>query len=194
MKVWVYLDGRQQGPFEFEQLLDLPVDENTKVWYEGLPRWCAAGELAEMRPLFDGSLLASRSVEPQPDADTSAAGQAASDAGEGSATAEEPAVEEQLRAEADDNPYAPGRRMKRRELPSEPCPSTYIGLSIFLAICCCSPLSIGALAASICTTSFYQSGNMAKARKASEWAAWLIMISIALGFLPVMLLSSVFQG
>jgi len=46
MKVWVYLDGRQQGPFEFEQLLDLPVDENTKVWYEGLPRWCAAGELA----------------------------------------------------------------------------------------------------------------------------------------------------
>jgi len=97
MKVWVYLDGRQQGPFEFEQLLDLPVDENTKVWYEGLPRWCAAGELAEMRPLFDGSMLASRSEEPQSDAET-AVEQADSDAEAGCATAEESAVEEQPRA------------------------------------------------------------------------------------------------
>ena len=49
MKIWVYLDGRQQGPYELEELFDLPVDENTKVWFDGLPRWCAAGEIEELR-------------------------------------------------------------------------------------------------------------------------------------------------
>ena len=82
--------------------------------------------------------------------------------------------------------------MPRRELPDEPCPSTYLGWSIGLAICCCSPLSIGALIASICVTSFYQGGNVEKAKKASEIAAWLIMIAIALGFFPVMFMSSLF--
>lgn len=55
-------------------------------------------------------------------------------------------------------------------------------------------MSLGALVASICVTSFYQGGNVEKARKASEVAAWLIMIAIALGFFPVMLMSSIFGG
>ncbi len=41
-----------------EELLDMPVDENTKVWFEGLPKWYPAGCLNEMKPLFDGSLAA----------------------------------------------------------------------------------------------------------------------------------------
>ena len=149
MKIWVYLDGRQQGPYELEELFDLPVDENTKVWFDGLPRWCAAGEIEELRCLFDSNSPV---------------------------------------------PYTPGRRTPHRELPEEPCPSTYLGWSIALTICCCSPLSLGALVASICVTSFYQGGNVEKARKASEVAAWLIMIAIALGFFPVMLMSSIFGG
>ena len=56
MKIWIYVDGRQQGPFELEELLDKPVTESTKVWFEGLPKWYPAGYLDELRPLFDGSL------------------------------------------------------------------------------------------------------------------------------------------
>lgn len=202
MKIWVYLDGRQQGPFELEQLFDMPVDENTKVWFDGLPRWCAAGEIEDLRCLFDGSRPASAAKAPA-DADTTAPAEteaeieadniaAEVEAGEPSETVE-PALD--LEAEPHSEPssrFAPGRRMPRRELPDEPCPGTYLGWSIALAICCCSPLSIGALVASICVTSFYQNGNVEKAKKASEIAAWLIMISIALGFFPVMFLSTLF--
>ena len=187
MKIWVYLDGRQQGPFEINELLDMPVDENTKVWHEGLPRWCAAGEVPALRFLFDGSA-------PSDDATPDATAQSDETPGDGDENVVEE-VEVIADAPAEEAPasrYAPGQRYQPRPLPDEPCPSTYLGLSIFLAICCCSPLSIGALVASICVTSFYQQGNVPKARKASEWAAWLIMLSIALGFMPAMLLSSIF--
>lgn len=197
MKIWVYLDGRQQGPFELKELFDMPVDENTKVWFEGLPRWVAAGEIPELRCLFDGSV-------PVPDESAEAAEPAtAGTNGEGTAGSEDsPEGEETVEvaetvagaAPEPASPYAPGRRRQPRELPDEPCPSTYLGWSIALAICCCSPLSIGALVASICVTSFYQGGNVEKARKASEVAAWLIMIAIALGFFPVMFMSTLFGG
>ena len=32
MKIWIYVDGRQEGPYELEQLLDKPVTPDTKVW------------------------------------------------------------------------------------------------------------------------------------------------------------------
>ncbi len=79
---------------------------------------------------------------------------------------------------------------RRPQQPGEPCPPTYLGWSVFLMICCCSPVSLGALAASICVSSYYGRGDLDKARKASEWAAWLIMISFALGMIPSMMLSA----
>ena len=63
----------------------------------------------------------------------------------------------------------------------EPCPKTYIGWSIFVTVCCCSPFSVGALAASLFVTSLYNRGNLRGARRASDWAQWLIMISMSVG-------------
>ena len=57
-------------------------------------------------------------------------------------------------------------------------------------ICCCSPVSLAALVSSICVSSYYNSGQLKKAKKASEVSAWLIMIAIALGMIPVMLMSA----
>lgn len=187
MKVWVYLDGRQQGPFSMEQLLDMPVDENTKVWFEGLPKWYPAGSLEEMRPLFDGSLAAAKQESnSEEDADVCAA-----DEGQ---TVSESAQPEQTecQAPAQQARYAPGRRYVAAQMPDKPCPPTYLGWTIFLTICCCSPVSLAGLVASICVTSFYNSGKLDRARKASEVTAWLVMIAIALGMIPVMLMSAMF--
>ncbi|MBD5216626.1 MAG: DUF4339 domain-containing protein [Bacteroidales bacterium] len=175
MKVWVYLDGRQQGPFEFEQLLDMPVDQDTKVWFEGLDKWYPAGTLEQMRPLFDGSLTAVRNAHTEPETET------AREVTEVIEIAEQPAGATAAAAAA----------LHRQ--PDEPCPPTYLGWSIFLLICCCSPLSLAAVIASICTSSYYGRGRLDSARKASEVAAWLVMISIALGLIPVILMSCLFD-
>ena len=175
MKVWVYLDGRQQGPFEFEQLLDMPVDQDTKVWFEGLDKWYPAGTLEQMRPLFDGSLTSVRNAHTEPETET------AREVTEVIEIAEQPAGATAAAAAA----------LHRQ--PDEPCPPTYLGWSIFLLSCCCSPLSLAAVIASICTSSYYGRGRLDSARKASEVAAWLVMISIALGLIPVILMSCLFD-
>lgn len=174
MKVWVFLDGRQQGPFEFEQLYDMPVDRDTKVWFEGLDKWHAAGELEQMRPLFEGSASTVTPAEPAETVTETV-----------TETVVETVAEAQPAAAATTATYSP-----RRGQPDEPCPPTYLGWSIFLLICCCSPISLAAVIASICTSSFYGNGRLDRARKASEVAAWLVMIAIALGMIPMVLMSA----
>lgn len=177
MKVWIYLDGTQQGPFEMEDLKSKPgFDENTRVWFEGLPKWYPAGSLEQLKPLFESSECDVNNVE------------------EHDAVAPEtpaPQLSEPAKqAEPSVDPYAPGRMYRRPAQPGVPCPPTYIGWSVFLLICCCSPVSLAALAASICVSTFYGHGNIDKAKKASEWAAWLVMISFALGMIPMMIVSA----
>lgn len=188
MKIWIYINGQQEGPYTLEELLDKPVDENTKVWFEGLAKWYPAGALEQMRPLFDGSLTnpqhtESETAEPaevETETDTTVVTVVDTEA-------EEPAAEEKPASK-----YAPGRRFSKQSLPDEPCPPTYIGWTVFLTICCCSPVSLAGLIASICVSSYYNSGRLRQARKASEVAAWLIMAAIALGMIPVMLMSALF--
>ncbi len=52
MKIWVHMNGIQQGPYEFEELKQLPIDESTPVWYEGLPAWTPAGQAPATTSLF----------------------------------------------------------------------------------------------------------------------------------------------
>lgn len=211
MKIWIYVDGRQQGPFTLEQLLDQPVDENTKVWYEGLPKWYPAGYLDELKPLFDGS-LARRLAEEQANPSADAAVRVDS----ADAVSTEAGDEEVIITEDDCQPSAEyDDREARQEnvaggicapagygmqspadgsagMTEEKCPPTYIGWSVFLAFCCCSPVSVAALAASVCVSVFHNRHQAARARKASEIAVWLVMISFALGMIPVVLMSAFF--
>lgn len=187
MKIWIYIDGRQEGPYSMEELLDKPVDENTKVWFEGLAKWYPAGALAEMRPLFDGSLLADACKAPESMADAEMSDDTVSQA---ESVAEEPVAEEVVLEIRPAARFAPGARYVSKSRPDEPCPPTYLGWTIFLFICCCSPVSLAALVASICVSSYYNNGRIDRARKASEVTAWLIMVAIALGMIPMMLMSA----
>lgn len=174
MKVWIYLEGKQQGPFEMEDLKSKPgFDENTRVWFDGLPKWYPAGTLEQLRPLFEST--GSEAVDAE-----------AQEPGSPVTPLSQPA----MHAETVYDPYAQARMYRQPAQPDEPCPPTYIGWSIFLLICCCSPLSLAALAASICVSTFYGRGNIGQAKKASELAAWLVMISFALGMIPMMIVSA----
>ena len=200
MKVWVFLDGRQQGPFEKESLTALPgFNENTKVWFDGLPKWYPAGSLDELHDLFERQQNdASANVE----ADTAA--EAGGEDAEVVMTEEntQQGTEEEtiVIEEAEETPvsrFAPGQSYKAYRVNDvkldEPCPPTYLAWSIFLLLCCTSPVSIAAVVASALVSTYYSRGNMEKAKKTSEVAAWLIMISIALGSLPWMVFSAMFS-
>lgn len=161
MKFWIYIDGQQQGPYTLEELFDKPIDSNTKVWFEGLPKWYPAGTLDELKPLFNNTEVNERneSIEANRVVDTN---------------------------------WVSSPDIPNSTTPVEPCPPTYLGWTIFLTICCCSPISLAGLIASFCVSSYYNSGRIDKARKASEVAAWLIMVAIALGMLPAMFTSMMF--
>ena len=207
MKIWIYIDGAQKGPFSEHELLEMNIVPSTPVWFEGMPKWLPAAEVPEMQPILNREPLSSAAEAAEETEKEKAADETADEALEEAveerieekveeAPSEEPAeaVVEEIIVEAPVSRYAPGqRRVKPASLPDEPCPPSYIGWSIFLTICCCSPISIGSLVASIFVTSYYNSGKLEKSKRASEWAAWLIMTAIALGFLPVMIMSA-FSG
>ncbi len=200
MKVWIYLDGRQKGPFEMEDLVSKAgFDQNTRVWFEGLPKWYPAGSLEQLAPLFDGTIKptdsenAPQAVEENTEerhSETDTDDQTAQTVQEANEQ-EEPSLQQSEYPAQDNQPrWAPGRVYRPAQQLAEPCPPSYLGWSIFLMICCCSPLSLGALVASILVSSYYSSGNLDKSKKASEWAAWLIMLSFALGMIPSMFVSA----
>ncbi len=52
MKIWIYLNGVQQGPYTFDELRMLPMEPTTPVWYDGLSEWTPAGQAPATMPLF----------------------------------------------------------------------------------------------------------------------------------------------
>lgn len=54
MKIWIHADGRQQGPYDLDQLARMPLTATTPVWYEGLPQWMDAAQAPATAHLFTG--------------------------------------------------------------------------------------------------------------------------------------------
>ncbi len=198
MKVWIYLDNRQQGPFELEDLVNKSgLTPDTLAWYEGLPKWQRIADLPQVyATIFDNQRenIATHIEVSDSEAfnQSQAPGDAvAAEAREEAAVSEAIATEESAAQQNNGNVhFNPGvYNATTNTEPTEPCPPSYIGWSVFSLICCCSPISLAALIASLYVSTSYSRGDITNAKKASEWAAWLIMIAIALGFIPVAIMS-----
>lgn len=44
MRIWIYLNGVQQGPYTSEEIEAMHLAPSTPVWYEGLSQWMPASE------------------------------------------------------------------------------------------------------------------------------------------------------
>lgn len=54
MKKYYVHDGQsEKGPFTLEQLASESLDRETPVWFEGLESWKVAGEIEELKFLFE---------------------------------------------------------------------------------------------------------------------------------------------
>ncbi|MDE6271310.1 MAG: CD225/dispanin family protein [Muribaculaceae bacterium] len=172
MKIWIHINGIQQGPYEKEEIAAMNLPAATPVWYEGLPQWIPACQAPELSDIFGAPA--------QPAAGDTAPAEEAVEA-----VCVEPAAEEQPQAAAAyaaaSNPAAEVRR-----------PATFLAWSILLTVCCCTPFSIAAIVTGAITNARYGRGDYQGARRMSHATEWLVIIAITLGIvgLPVSMLAS----
>lgn len=181
MKIWIHINGVQEGPFE---LNDLPLDRmdaSTPVWYDGLPDWMPIGQAPATAHLFgcepDAAALADArdratrrsqahiimfdEVDSEPDGELRGFG-----ALSGQPKKNQP-------ADAGDAP--------------EEMPSSYLGWSILMTALCCNPLAIVPILTGLGVRSKCNAHDWKGAKRLSEVTAWLVMICIVLSlmFFPV---------
>lgn len=57
MKLYYFHDGqREQGPFNLEDLKEKGIRTQTPIWYEGLQSWTTAGEVYELKSIFNNGI------------------------------------------------------------------------------------------------------------------------------------------
>lgn len=169
MKYWLFINGRQQGPFSYDELMKIPFTAETPIWYEGLSGWMPAGKAPATASMF-GSFAN--------DGEQAAASEA-TEAPFGSEDPARPTAEAACTAHQSDRT---GEASHRRDGVT-PCPPTNLGWAIAATICCCIPLGIAAIFMATRVTSRWQNGDYEGARRASESAEWLIILSIVIGLL-----------
>lgn len=175
MKIWIYLNGVQQGPYTFDELRRLPIDANTPVWYDGLPQWSPAGQAPATAPLF----AAPQQPQPGP-------GQWQQP---GQPQWQQPGAQQWQQTQWQQPQAQQWQQPQYVQAP--PRPATYLVWAILLTVLCCSPLAIAAIVTGAITNSRYNSGDYAGARSMSNVTEWLIILAILFGVLalPLGLLS-----
>lgn len=51
-KYFIHLNGRSVGPYSFEELRNMRIQQTTPVWFDGLGGWKNAGDVLELKGLF----------------------------------------------------------------------------------------------------------------------------------------------
>ena len=69
----------------------------------------------------------------------------------------------------------------KEEIPE--CPPTNLVWAIIITILCCMPLGIVAIVLAVLTKQHYNNGNYEKAKRYSEWGAWVCIFAIILGLI-----------
>lgn len=163
MKYWIYRDGLQRGPFTIEELADMDLTPDTPVWYEGLDNWITADRSPGLQPL-----LASRYGR-NSDSDVEYSAQ----------SCDSTTVIDSDKSYAPHESYRPADG-RHDSADGGECPPTYLFWSILSTICCCLPLGIAAIIFSGKVKPCWQNGDIRGARKASETAQILIILSITI--------------
>ncbi len=180
MEYWTIIDDRHAGPYSADELIGMGIKPDSPVWTSGLPDWVEASEIEELR-------IAMEMRDRQAQAPVAAP--------EEPAIAPEPIpepVQEYPTRQPEPQPMsgnpcpqeAPRWEWQQEAtVPDEPCPPAYLVWSIIVTILCCQVLGIAAIICSAQTKQAYGRGNLAKAKKMSEWAQWLIILSIVFGLM-----------
>lgn len=161
MKIWIHLNGIQQGPYSKEEIAAMNLPAATPVWYEGLPQWIPACQASELADIFgDAPATSASEIE---------AAQEAADVVVETVYAS-PASANRTQAAYGRGAYGASAAPRR--------PATYLAWSILLTLCCCTPFSIAAIVTGAIANARYSRGDYRGARRMSHATEWLVILSI----------------
>ena len=165
MKIWIYLNGSQQGPFTYDDLRQLPIDASTPVWYDGLPDWTAAGVAPVTAPLF-ATPFQQPCQQPYQQA-------------------QYPQYQQyqQQYQQPYQQPQYQQQAYQQQPVQPQPRPNTYLVWNILLTVLCCSPLAIAGIVTGAMCNSRYNSGDYDGARRMSHVTEWLVILAIVFSVL-----------
>lgn len=169
---WIILDAEQLGPFTADELrrnYGHVLSAETPVWHDGLADWVTLGEVEELTGI----------ITPP--------------AGDGEQPVELPPIPYTTAPMPDPGyripPAAVNPTFRKR-----PEPPTYLVWNIIATILCCLPTGVVGIIMSSKVSRRYDLGDFRGARKASEAAAWWLLVSVVLGLvsLPFQILVTLF--
>ena len=205
---WINQNGQQSGPFDFEQLRKLQIDDETYVWHSGLDDWTKLSDMPDLAeklrmpepgepitlpPMVQNDdapeAAASENTDFFPDVPTvpPVAAPAPPQAipvgiptGIPTGTPlEAPVAPHAMPAPA---PAVPAPAAAPAPVPTpEKCPPTNLVWAIITAVLCCTPLSAVAIYMAFKVKSSWEKGDVEKAKKWSDRGAWTIIASIIIG-------------
>lgn len=181
MKVFILIDGVQQGPYTHEQLEQMNLAPDTYVWHKGLPEWQRAAQCQETAYLFAG-MEQTPAFEP---AEPQAAESVPPVYEQPQAVPQTPAAPSQPEFEPISTYHAPESDEPAEEIP--PMPQQYIALSIITLVCCCVPLGIIALIYGNKVSTSWKMGDYEDAEKNSKIAKWCSVGGMIGGFVIIAL-------
>ncbi len=204
MKIWIHINGVQEGPFEPENLPLNRMDPKTPVWYEGLDYWMpasAAPVTADLLRAYYAGEISAYGRQPQPTdrqddtVDVDMPEQSATNIDVATGQAGQASGSTYARQETSQkySAYA-GYSADRRSSWQQPqeCPPTYLVWSIVLTLLCCNPIGIISAVMGWTVTSKFRENDFEGARRRSETTAWWFIITIvtSLIFTPMYMLVS----
>ncbi len=160
-KYWIIVDGKPTGPFTAEDLrMRRDFTAELPVWTNSLPDWTTAGSVPEL-----AALLTDEEEEP------------AEEVADYIEVTEEAAPQPQPAQSA----WVNTASIRRPEYK----PDNYLGWNVAMTLCCCMPMGVIGIFYSAKVNSRWQQGDKEGAAKASEKAAWCLILSFVLGLVGV---------
>lgn len=167
MKKYYYLNaqGQQMPPVDFESLRTAGINADTLVWFEGLPQWTRAGDIAELQSIVGAVPPAYGAQQPQPGYQQPQPGYPQPQPGY-----QQPPYQPAYQSP---NPYNPGVAQK---------PQNFLWLGICTTLLCCLPLGIVSIVYSSKVDSYWNQGMYQQAQDSAEKAKMWGIASAAIGF------------
>lgn len=184
MKIWIHINGVQEGPFDETTLPLDRMNAATPVWYEGLSYWMPAAKAPITAQIITNHLMQQSTPQQQ-----NSPNQTVRETIDVEYTEELPKSQQQDCSPTTGSPevtntqqqnsysYTPRQRSSFTQTPAKK-PQTYLIWSILLTVLCCNPVGIIPIITGNQVTSKFKNFNYEGARKSSEITEWWLMITI----------------